>query len=327
MLIEDIHRNNPNNCYIFNQLKVVNSIIDFCKERHNNYISYNYNDQIMELINHLNPNPSDLKYNNEILDPLHYIEGEKKIIKFITSEYRLYKIKMPLNITKMDLYSIAETYRERFYSKILLVYKDAILEKDETSIDFISDDDTFIIIEDRIYPNDTYYKSIIAQNKNEEMLSFDIKIDNDWDNSFRLSFPSNIPFSEMRKAIELKIGDHNILFIGVSDRKNDTIIKKLFRNPNKIIKIHISDGAPLSIMEYYGKQILADVIVDKNEKKNFKTPIGLLNSNKYLINIIEMRTYLKVKKIYFNEKEISMDKEKSLSSLGIKDNFICRVEI
>ena len=327
MLIEDIHRNNPNNCYIFNQLKVVNSIIDFCKERHNNYISYNYNDQIMELINHLNPNPSDLKYNNEILDPLHYIEGEKKIIKFITSEYRLYKIKMPLNITKMDLYSIAETYRERFYSKILLVYKDAILEKDETSIDFISDDDTFIIIEDRIYPNDTYYKSIIAQNKNEEMLSFDIKIDNDWDNNFRLSFPSNIPFSEMRKAIELKIGDHNILFIGVSDRKNDTIIKKLFRNPNKIIKIHISDGAPLSIMEYYGKQILADVIVDKNEKKNFKTPIGLLNSNKYLINIIEMRTYLKVKKIYFNEKEISMDKEKSLSSLGIKDNFICRVEI
>ena len=68
----------------------------------------------MELIIRLNPNPSDLRHDNKILDPLHYIEAEKKIVKFITSNYTLLKIKIPLNITKMDLYSIARFYRNRF---------------------------------------------------------------------------------------------------------------------------------------------------------------------------------------------------------------------
>ena len=65
---------------IFNQIKLVNSITDFCKKSHNNYINYNYNAQIMELIIRLNPNPSDLLHDNKILDPLHYIEAEKKLL-------------------------------------------------------------------------------------------------------------------------------------------------------------------------------------------------------------------------------------------------------
>lgn len=322
----DIQKNNPNNYLIFNKLKLVNSIIDFCKKNYNQYINYDNNDQIMELINRLSPNPSDLKYDNTILDPLHYIDAEKKTIKFITSEFNLFKVKIPITITKLDLYSIAMYYRERFYSSILLVYKDTILEEDETSINFISDDDTFIIIEDRIYPNDTYYNSLIAQNKNEEMISFRIRI-SDLDETLFLPFPSNIPVSEMKKAIELKLGYHNISFSGKLGLSNkDKIIKNIFKIDYRL-DIFLPLGGPLTILDEFGKKVLVNV-TDINKEVITEFEIGLLNSNKYLIKRIEsyMNKKFKVKKLYFEEKEISLDKEKSLTSLGIKDNFICKIE-
>lgn len=328
--MKDIQENNPN-YWIFNKLELVNSIIDFCKKNRNNYIDFSHKDQIMSLIDRLNPKTSDLHYNNTILDPLHYVEAEKKIVKFINSEYRLFKVKLPINITKMDVYSIVEDFKDRRYSDILLVYKDAILEKDETSIDFISDDDTFIIIENRIYPNDSYYNSLIKQNINEKMYKIQIRIDNNIEEQFFLSFPSNIPISEMKKAIELKLGYLNILFSGKRLYRDDIIIKNLFNSSNNNcpynLNVYIPKGELLAFIKY-GKQVLVNVI-DKNGKKNYIDAIGLLNSNKFLIKMIEGQ-YLdeyKVKKAYFNGKEISLDKEKSLNSYGIKDNFICEVEI
>ena len=159
------------------------------------------------------------------------------------------------------------------------------------------------------------------------MISFEIRIeddiDNDIDNRFHLSFPSNIPFSEMRKAIELKIGYQHIFFRGIKNNfNNDRIIKNLFRYKFNIIKINvpnggvlpildiygkqkinIPNGGALPILDIYGKQVLANVIIDKNEKNNFEICIGLLNSNKFLINIIEKSTYLKVKKYILMKKK------------------------
>ena len=327
-LMKDIQENNPN-YWIFNKLELVNSIIDFCKKNRNNYIDYSHKDQIMSLIDRLNPKTSDLHYNNTILDPLHYVEAEKKIVKFINSEYRLFKVKLPINITKMDVYSIVEDFKDRRYSDILLVYKDAILEKDETSIDFISDDDTFIIIENRIYPNDSYYNSLINQNINEKMYKIQIRIVN-LDKELFLSFPSNIPISEMKKAIELKLGYLNILFSGRKIRGDDIIIKNLFKSSNNNcpynLRVYIPKGNYLSFIKY-GKKVLVNAI-DKNTKENYIEEIGLLNSNKFLIKIIVEHHLVgyEVKKAYFNGKEISLDKEKSLNSYGIKDNFICEVE-
>ena len=74
----------------------------------------------------------------------------------------------------------------------------------------------------------------------------------------------------------------------------------------------------------YGEKIGCEIL--KNKKKVGYVKIGTLNSNKHLIKYIEASRLETVIKMYFNEKEIDMECEKSLLSLGIKSNFNCQVE-
>ena len=60
---------------------------------------------------------------------------------------------------------------------------------------------------------------------------------------------------------------------------------------------------------------------------NFIAEIGILNSTKQLLQFIECMKFKKVKKIYIKEKEINIKEEKSLLSLGIKEDCSnCKVE-
>ena len=67
------------------------------------------------------------------------MKNQKKIIRFINSDYKEYKVKIPLSITKYDLYSIAQNYRCSnnigTYSDILLIHNNIIINMDETSIE------------------------------------------------------------------------------------------------------------------------------------------------------------------------------------------------
>ena len=79
------------------------------------------------------------------------------MIKFVNSNYIIYHIKIPTFIKKSDLYVIASLYKGLFYSNIILIHNNQILGNDESSIDIISDGDRIIIIEDRIYPDSSYF--------------------------------------------------------------------------------------------------------------------------------------------------------------------------
>ena len=67
--------------------------------------------QIKNMIYFLSLNYIKLDTSNKIEDPLYYIKGPKIIIKFINSNYKEYKVNIPLSITKYDLYSIAQIYK------------------------------------------------------------------------------------------------------------------------------------------------------------------------------------------------------------------------
>jgi len=171
-MVQNINLNNLNQ----NQIELINSIIKFYKENGNEYMNFDHPNQIKNIIyllslNYLKLNTSDnilLYFNLE--NPLYYIIEPKKIIRFINSDYKEYKVKIPLSITKYDLYSIAQNYKcfknnnkhsnTGNHSNILLIHNNLILNRNVTSIECINNNDVIIIIEPRNFPDDSYYKSL-----------------------------------------------------------------------------------------------------------------------------------------------------------------------
>ena len=152
--IQNINLNNLNE----NQKELIDSIIQFYKENRNDYMNFDNPYQIKNLIYFLSLNYVKLDITNNIEDPLYYIKEPKKIIKFINSDYKEYKVNIPKSITKFDLYSIAQKYKSfknnlnylsGDYSNILLIYNNLILNRDETSIECIKENDIIIIVEPR----------------------------------------------------------------------------------------------------------------------------------------------------------------------------------
>ena len=151
----------------------------------------------------------------------------KKLIKFVNSNYIIYHIKIPTFIKKSDLYVIASLYKGLFYSNIILIHNNQILENDESSIDIISDGDRIIIIEDRIYPDSSYIFLIQKKYKKEKENKINIickgKI-----HTTNFVFSSKTLVSEMINAIYLFFGlDTNnlrILYNGMKIKSQNTSI-------------------------------------------------------------------------------------------------------
>ena len=128
----------------------------------------------------------------------------KKIIKFINSEYNIIKVKIPNSITKLEFYSIANLYKALYFSKFLLIHKNLILEKDDSSIDGINDGDFVIIIENRNYPDNSYYSYLRKKSKNDEKIN--IEFNNSNGEKTMISLPINTSISEMLNAYNLRNG-------------------------------------------------------------------------------------------------------------------------
>jgi len=206
-MIQNINLNNLNE----NQMELINSIIKFYKENGNEYMSFDYPNQIKNII--------------YLEDPLDYIKEPKKIIRFINSDYKEYKVNIPLSITKYDIYSIARIYRcsnnAGNHSNIVLIYNNLILNRDETSIESISENHIIIIIEPRNFPDDSYYNSLQKRTESKGNISFLFPSGK----KINRIFPDNIKIYEIYKSINLEFGlDFNaykLLFNGISLEIND----------------------------------------------------------------------------------------------------------
>ena len=137
-----------------------------------------------------------------------------------------------------------------------------------------------------------------------------------------LYFPPDITFSQMMKAIYFKFD---------RDERDLTLNNYSQENPNRKIKEFIQKEASTYISTNGG--ILGGILNIYGKRINlcfngYIITIGILNSYKKLMKEIESQEGKKVKKIYIEGKELNMDEEKSLLSLGIKEDCSnCKVEL
>lgn len=134
-------------------------------------------------------------------------------------------------------------------------------------------------------------------------------------NAVNLFFPPYITFSEMLKAIYFKFDrDNRDLHLFYSCQNVNDKIKEIFNNRKEVsIEISLHGGVLGGILNKYGKLIYLHF-------PGYTINIGILNSNKKLIKDIECQEEKKVKKIYIEGKELNIGEEKSLLSLGIKED-------
>lgn len=309
-----------------NQVNLIISIISFYKRNYNDNMNYNNPIQIQNILNLINPNYPGLKFNdiNKIEDPLYYIKAPKTTIKFINSDYLIYKVRIPKHITKYDLYTIAKLYKnnKKSNSDVLLIYQNEILVKDESSIELISEEDEIRIIEPRNYPDDSYYKLLLQ--KNERKLNIIFLFQHGQKVNFVL--PESTLISDMIKAFKLRFGLENIY--------TSLIHQSITLNTNdnrKILNV-IEDGDVIQVITHnnppyvIGKavQVLISYTIKKLEDWIFD--IGLLNSIKYIINKAEAFHHARIKKLFIGNKQLTRDDERCLSEIGISKNFNCLIE-
>ena len=63
-------------------------------------MDYSEPNQIRQLLNNLDTNSQLLKEGNDIDDPLPYVNEQKKLIKFINHDLKIFNVKVPISIDK-----------------------------------------------------------------------------------------------------------------------------------------------------------------------------------------------------------------------------------
>ena len=328
-----------------NEKKIINSIIKFYEDNYklnSKFMNYEHPQQIKSIINLLNSNINNLKQINENEDErigelFPYINEPKKSIKFINSNNIAYIVKIPNSISKSDLYSIGDLYKGLYYTNILLIHNNKILENDESSIEDISNGDNIIIIEDRLYPDESYYFSILKKYENERCSKINVVFSFTGFSQkkiFVLSEQTTI--SEMIHAIHLFYGydsrDLRILYDANSIEPNEKIIRKLFNSNTISIKGYKKQNDRLfTECRLIGKIITAKLLIDN---KSEEVKVGRLNNTKVLFCIDIFHGFGGYKEnmrnlynICVNNIEIKYEDNHSFASLGIKENFNCILKL
>ena len=296
------------NNYNKNQIKLLKIAVNFYKE--NNIVQMDFNNkiQINNLINYLfNP---DIEFLNKT-DEFKYITHDKrrKRIKFIFNSSFRCLMDIPIFFTNKELYSIAEIYKSFYSTNIILIHNNKILKDDESSLDEISNNDIIWIIEDRLYPDNSYYLSL--QNKFSGKPKLNIFV------GFREGIVENFILSEevtihelIRAIVEKKgyaIKDCKFSYNGRAFEQDDKRkIKEVMPSGGRIY-CHISGAVRRWLL---GKQIKAIT------QYNTAFEVGTLNPIKNLFYFTGGRGKIIIGKIVLNS-----ESENYLSFYGINDDF------
>ena len=104
-----------------NQKELINTIIEFFQNNGNEYMNFSYPIQIQYLLNQLDLDFDGFYLSEQVEDPLPYIKEEKKLIIFKNSNFFSLKVKIPVSINKLELYSIADIYKAFNNTNTLLI--------------------------------------------------------------------------------------------------------------------------------------------------------------------------------------------------------------
>ena len=319
-----LNMNNFYNNYYNNMNQMNSDILNYNMNQNNNIPNMN---NINMNFNQINQNISDNQL-NDAEDILPYIEEPKKIIQFSNisniKNGTFFAIKVPNSLTKSELYSIAKKYQVDYYSDIILSYNNYLLKNDDSLIEGIPEGSIINIIEDVDIPDCSYYNNLMKLHENEEIINLQFRFLNN--NTRIVPFPKNITVSEMIKAAFSKflLNSKSSRIMGLSLSDNSKINTKFC----ELQSFNIFEADILENHWRFGKLIKVKAIgLDKaNNEVNIYVSIGTLNSTKQLIESIGSHFGKKIKKIYIGKFEIDNNFIKSLKSIGIIDNCLCKVE-
>ena len=321
------NQNNNNNGFNMNQNQkhLVDKIIDFYQKSGRKYMDYSEPNQIRQLLNNLATNSPLLKEGNDIDDPLPYVNEKKKLIKFINHDFKIFNVKVPISIDKKTLYDIARLYQSMINARILLIYMNCILYQDESSIDSIGDGDFVIIIENIYYLDNIYYNSLININYSGKKKNVAFEINGKRRN---VIVPSDTKLYQLYKAFILNFGC-GFKFYYLYD--GSEIYEKDERD---YLEGYIIRFYELDFMKTYitilGKEIHLTIdFIDNTGKKALNFPktyiVGIYNSTKKFIEMVELKAYIKVNSFYLGNKKINLEENRSFLSLGIKEDTYCKI--
>ena len=302
------------------QKKLVDKIIDFYQKNGRKYMNYFEPNQIKKLLDNLDTNSPNLKEGNDIDDPMPYIKEKKKLIKFINHDFKIFNVKVPISIDKMTLYQIAKLYKTFNSSKVLLIYMNCALNEDESSILSISNDDYVIIIENIYYLDDSYLNSLNNINNSNEQIVLSIKKEGTLK---ALPVLKGTKFSHLIKALLFDLGcNYGFLYNG------KTFYGEHEEMDWEILNLISIECVPISVFRgyiFFGRKIFLNTIFSDEKGTEFShlpksLPVGLLNSIKSFITMIEYLSDSKVQRINLDGEEINFEEDRSILSLGIKED-------
>ena len=312
--------NQMNPMYQMNPMNPMNQINQMNQMNHNNIPN------IMQ--NNMDQNQPQ-NQSKEILINFNSLYGIMDQIKTIIFKHRstntTYIANISIYFRKSDLYWLIKQYVK---SNFILIYTDDILENDESNIDDILDG-AIIEIYDKIsdgnHINNPYYYYLLEKNDNFPKKNYIFNCSKG--KRLYFNFPSNISISQMIKVMKFEINSKN----GISIMYNN---QKLEDNDTTKLSDKISDNAILylnifsSVQSGFPPRKEIKVIILVKDKNIVKTiDVTRFNSINTLVYSIENKINSKIKKLSIEDKEINLNEEKSIASLGINDDFICTVEI
>jgi len=324
-LMNQMNNNINFNMNNFNQMNQMNNNLNF------NMNNFNQMNQMNNNIN-INMNNNDNNNNNDnIIDFFPYIKEQKKIIKFINSNYKSNFIKIPISINKSELYSIADNYKSHPLLKFILSYKNIMIKEDESSIEEIPEGAEINIIEERPIPNTCYYDSLKKKYGDNNIINITFILRSGMKRV--LHFPGEATLSDVKKSYYNKYGlNESMSILLYNEEKLKDKDEKRIQDIGSNLKIEVLNPMEVLNGKKFGKIILGNVTAKiKTEEKenivNFKINVGSLNSTSRIYEEIEGTIGFNIKKLFLNNKEISRNHEQSLKSLGIKEDFNVLAEL
>ena len=321
---------NLNQNMFFNQMnQMQNQMNQFQMPNQINQMNQNemQNQMIMQMmINQMQMRNNNQNKEDKYEDVYEYINEEKKRIIFLRIDNGSSKVMVPCSLRKNELYSTAQKYKKFKFSEIQLFHKGRFMNEDETTIDCVNDGDEIKIIEQVHGVDFSYYDLYLLKHKNEPKNNITFNLANELKKVLHLT--SNTSIKEMIKIFlcemnipENKSEHHYFIINGEEINKFDdsSLIKKNITNHCSITVIENKN------IDYIQGKILNVLLKNKNNNNNIKIDIGTLNT----INDFEYKLRLisnngKIIIIKINGEEIQNNcKNKTFSSLGIRENFKC----
>ena len=268
------------------------------------------------------------------------MEPKKEII-FVKSDLKRKRVFIPETLKKNELYYTSRMFKCQKYSTIKLLHNTEILDDDDTSIECISNGD-IIKINECLDIDSSFYKSLLLKHKNSKKIriglfsSLGIVLFKDFPNDITIIDMIKVFLTEMKIPF-INLKDFSFIFNGekLNNIKKNKLLKDCLQNLSRIefVQHNLITNDPFNDLKL-GKILNFDIKISFNNG-NYKFTVGTLAQIKEFYNGLKIYLFnygmrgKKIDKVILipGNIEIRMDDERTFSSIGIRENFECKIDL